>query len=159
MPISPFVANLRKKIGKDLLHLMGINAVVINDREEVLLVESKEINEWMPIGGMIEPGEEPADAAIREVYEETGVHVIPQRLAGIYDGPDVEYSNGDLVHYITVVFLCRAVGGEPHAHDEENRDARYFPVDKLPDLRSDYRRNIAVSLANRAEAFFLVRNA
>jgi 8-oxo-dGTP pyrophosphatase MutT (NUDIX family) len=158
MPISPFVANLRKKIGKDLLHLAGVNAVVINDRDEVLLVESKEINQWMPIGGMIEPGEEPADAAIREVYEETGVRVIPQRLAGVYDGPHVEYSNGDLVQYITIVFLCKAVAGEPHPHDEENRDARYFAIDKLPDLRSDYRRNIAVALANRAEAFFLVRN-
>ena len=158
MPISPFVVNLRKKIGKDLLHLIGINAVVLNDRGEVLLVKSKETNQWMPIGGMIEPGEEPADAAIREVYEETGVRIVPQRLAGVYDGPHVEYSNGDLVRYITIVFLCRAVGGEPHAHDDENSDARFFPIDKLPDLQADYRRNIAVALANRSEAFFLVRN-
>jgi ADP-ribose pyrophosphatase YjhB (NUDIX family) len=159
MPISPFVANLRKKVGHDLLSLPGINAVVLNDREEILLVHSKETGLWMPIGGQVEIGEEPADAAIREVFEETGVHVKPVRLVSVYDGPAVTYSNGDLAHYITVVFLCRPISGEPHAHDEENFDARYFPSAKLPEMKPHHRQSIEMALANQPEAFFRVRNA
>jgi len=159
MPISPFVANLRKKVGHDLLSLPGVNAVVLNDRNEILLVHSRETDLWMPIGGQIEPGEEPADAAIREVFEETGVHVEPVRLVSVYAGPDVTYSNGDRVLYITVVFLCRAVSGHPHAHDEENHDARYCPLDNLPEMTPHHRQSIEMALANRPEAFFRVRNA
>jgi 8-oxo-dGTP pyrophosphatase MutT (NUDIX family) len=157
MPISPFVANLRKKIGTDLLHLTGVSVVVLNDRREILLVHSKDTGNWMPIGGMIEPGEEPADAAVREVFEETGVHVRPERLVGVYDGPAVVYSNGDRVHYITLVFLCRAVSGEPSAHDDENHDAKYFVLDELPAMRADHARNVKAALADRPEAVFLTR--
>ena len=157
MPISPFITNLRQKIGHDLLFLMGINAVVLNDQREILLVNSKETGLWMPIGGMVEPGEEPADSAVREVFEETGVHAQPQRLIAVYDGPQVTYSNGDLAHYITVVFLCRAISGQPHAHDDENHDARYFPLDALPPMKTHHRRSIDMALANRPEAQFLYR--
>lgn len=156
MPISPFIAQLRQKIGHDLLHLTGINAVVLNDRQEILLVNSKESGQWMPIGGMIEPGEEPADAAVREVFEETGVRVIPLRLVAVHDGPRVRYTNGDDVHYITIVFLCRAISGHPHPHDGENNDARWFPPDPLPPMREDYQRNIRDALSDRQEAIFVV---
>jgi 8-oxo-dGTP pyrophosphatase MutT (NUDIX family) len=159
MPISPFIADLRKKVGCDLLYLPGINAVVLNDREEILLVHSRETNFWMPIGGQIEPGEEPADAAVREVFEETGVHAKPVRLTGVYDGPDVTYTNGDRVQYLTIAFLCRAISGEPHVHDDENHAARYFPLSNLPEMKAHHRHSIELALSNRPEAFFRVGNA
>lgn len=159
MPISPFVASLRKKVGTDLLALTGINAVVLSDKREILLVHSRDTAQWMPIGGMIEPGEEPADAAVREIFEETSVRAIPEKLVAIYAGPDVQYSNGDRVHYITIVFLCRAISGNPHPHDDENTEARYFPLDQLPPLRADYQRNINDALSGRAEALFKAKNA
>src|SRR3984957_11733244 len=157
MPASEFIKNLRKKIGNDLLHLVGVSCVVVNDRREVLLVHSKERGIWMPIGGMVEPGEEPADSAVREVFEETGVQVVPERLVGVYDGPAVTYQNGDRVQYVTIVFRCRPVGGEPHVHDDENSDVRYFPLDALPELRADHRRNIEHALLDQAAAIFLRR--
>src|ERR1700710_1662158 len=125
MPASDYIKNLRSRIGHDLLHLLGVSGVVVNDRGEILLVYGKESGLWMPIGGMVEPGEEPADAAIREVFEETSVRIKPIKLVGAYDGPDVTYSNGDHVHYLTIAFLCKAISGTPHAHDDENHEARY----------------------------------
>src|SRR5947208_5297466 len=113
MAASEFIRNLRRKIGNDLLQLVGVSCVVVTDDRRVLLVRTKECPTWMPIGGMVEPGEEPADAAVREVREETGVDVVPERLIGVFDGPDVTYRNGDRAHYITIVFRCRPVGGEP----------------------------------------------
>ncbi|HSV16276.1 MAG TPA: NUDIX domain-containing protein [Tepidisphaeraceae bacterium] len=91
MPASEFIRNIRQKIGHDLLHLVGVSGVVITDDRRVLLVKSKEVLGWMPIGGMIEPGEEPADAVVREIHEETSVEVVPERLVGVFDGPEVTY--------------------------------------------------------------------
>jgi 8-oxo-dGTP pyrophosphatase MutT (NUDIX family) len=125
----------------------------------MLMVHSKEINQWMPIGGQIEPGEEPADAAVREVFEETGVQVEPIRLAGVFDGPVVTYTNGDHVHYLTLVFLCRAIGGHAHVHDEESYAVRYFPIDQLPELTPHHRRGIELALSGKPEAFFQHGNA
>src|SRR2546421_12522899 len=102
MGMSPFIRALREKIGHDLLPLVGISGVVVTADRRVLLVKSKECPTWMPIGGMIEPGEEPADAAVREIDEETGVQVAPERVAGVFDGPNVTYSNGDRAHFVTI---------------------------------------------------------
>jgi ADP-ribose pyrophosphatase YjhB (NUDIX family) len=154
--MSPFVANLRKKVGTDLLMLSGISAVVLNDQRQILLVRDKESGYWMPIGGMIEPGEEPADAAIREVFEETSVRVVPEKLVGVYDGPAVEYANGDRVHYITIVFLCKAGPGIPYPQDGENTEARYFEVNQIPPMRADHERNIRDAMTDHAQAIFRV---
>ena len=150
MPISPFVAQLRQKVGTDLLMLAGISAVVLNDHREILLVKPNLTSQWMPIGGMIEP----AAAAVREVLEETGVHVKPQKIAGVYAGPHVVYSNGDQVDYITIVFLCSAISGDPHPADGENLEAKYFPLDQLPPMRDDHERNVTAALAGTSAAAF-----
>jgi ADP-ribose pyrophosphatase YjhB (NUDIX family) len=157
MAASEFIRSLRNKIGHDLLHLVGVSGVVVADDRRVLLVKSKECPTWMPIGGMIEPGEEPADAVVREVHEETGVQVVPQRLAGVFDGPDVTYRNGDRAHFVTIVFRCRPVAGEPRVNDDETTDVRYFPIDALPDLRADHQRNIQYALRDDVGAGFICR--
>jgi 8-oxo-dGTP pyrophosphatase MutT (NUDIX family) len=158
MPASEFIRNIRQKIGHDLLHLVGVSGVVITDDRRVLLVKSKEVLGWMPIGGMIEPGEEPADAVVREIHEETGIDAVPERLVGVFDGPEVTYKNGDRVHYVTIVFRCRAVAGEPRVNDDETTEVGYFPVDALPEMRSDHRRNITYALRNDPAAAFVRRS-
>jgi ADP-ribose pyrophosphatase YjhB (NUDIX family) len=157
MAISSFIRALREKVGHDLLPLVGVSCVVINDSRHVLLVKSKECPTWMPIGGMVEVGEEPADTVVREVLEETGVEVEPQRLAGVFDGPDVTYRNGDRVHYVTLVFRCRPLRGEPRVNDDETTEVRSFSLDALPELRADHRRNIECVLRNTPEAAFSCR--
>jgi 8-oxo-dGTP pyrophosphatase MutT (NUDIX family) len=94
---------------------------------------------------------------VREVFEETGVDVEPQRIVGVYDGPRVTYPNGDQVNYLTIVFRCRAIGGRMQVHDDENSDVRYFPAAALPPMRADHRRNIDQALLDRSEAAFLRR--
>src|ERR1700710_2406234 len=157
MPASDYIKNLRSRIGHDLLHLLGVSGVVVNDRGEILLVYGKESGLWMPIGGMVEPGEEPADAIVREVFEETGVHAMPERLVGVYDGPTATYANGDRVRYVSIVFRCRPIEGTPHVHDDENTDVRYFPADALPDMQEYHRRNIDHALLEQSAAIFLRR--
>ena len=61
---------------------------------------------------IIEPGEAPADAVVREVREETGLVVRPRAIAGVFGGREFRYvyPNGDQVEFTIVVYRCEAIG-------------------------------------------------
>jgi ADP-ribose pyrophosphatase YjhB (NUDIX family) len=63
--------------------------------------------------GRDRPGETPANAAIREAREETGLDVAIRRLIGVFSGPEFEvtYPNGDRSHYVISMFEAHPVGG------------------------------------------------
>jgi 8-oxo-dGTP pyrophosphatase MutT (NUDIX family) len=111
--MSDYLEQLRKKVGNDLL-LLPSAAVAIQDRQKgLLLCKHADRGIWVAPGGSIEPGEQPADAAVRETWEETGLTVEITGIMGVYGGPDliVEYPNGDQVAYIGTIFRAHIVGG------------------------------------------------
>lgn len=107
MPMSEYVQSIRDRIGNDFLLLPGVTAV-IRDRERFLLARHAHSDLWSLIGGGIEPGDEPADALVHEVLEETGADVRVNGIIGAYGGEPmkVEYPNGDRVGYVTVAYEC-----------------------------------------------------
>jgi 8-oxo-dGTP pyrophosphatase MutT (NUDIX family) len=139
MPLPPFIQHLRQKIGHDLLLLPGVCGLVFNDAGEILLHRRSDFGIWAVIGGVLEPGEEPADAVVREVLEETGVVCEPQRVTGVYITPTITYPNGDRCQYVITTFRCRYISGQPCVNDDESLDVRFFPVDALPEMRPDLR--------------------
>ena len=153
MGLSPYIKSLRQRVGNDRLFLPAVSAVIFNDAGEVLLHQSVDDGRWYLIGGAMEPGEEPADACAREVLEETGLVVTPERLIGVYPTPLITYPNGDQVNYVGIAFRCRVTGGRLHVADDESLDVRYFPIDRLPDLRPDQRMRIDHAIAG-GEAYF-----
>jgi 8-oxo-dGTP pyrophosphatase MutT (NUDIX family) len=106
------------------------------------------------VGGAVDPGEEPADAAAREVLEETGLRVVPERVVGVYTDPVVTYPNGDKVLYVSTCFVCRAVGGTLGAGDDESLELRYFPPKELPELPATHRHRIEQALKGDERAYF-----
>jgi 8-oxo-dGTP diphosphatase len=155
MPISPYVRQLRRRVGSDLLLLPGVSAVVLNDAGQVLLQLRSDFRIWAPLGGILEPGEEPADGIVREVFEETAVEVEPLRITGVYTTPVVRYPSGDQAQYVITGFLCRPVGGPgPRVNDDESLDVRYFHPENLPDMRPDHRLRIEHALAGSQRATF-----
>ena len=133
MPMSGHLEQLRKKVGHDLL-LLPSAAVAINDAEKGLLVcKHADKSIWVVPGGLIEPGEHPADAAVREAWEETGLLVEVTSLVGVYGGPDlmVDYSNGDRAAYIGTIFRGRIVSGTLRPDGSEILDVRYFTREEL----------------------------
>jgi ADP-ribose pyrophosphatase YjhB (NUDIX family) len=153
MPVPRFVADLRARIGHDPLWLIGITAVVIRDGD-VLLVGRADNGAWTPVTGIVDPGEEPADAAIREVGEETGVTAAPARLAWVHATAPVVHVNGDRAQYLDHVFLMRWVTGEPHPADDESTDARWFALDALPEMSERMRDRLAAALDDREDTRF-----
>ena len=78
-------------------------------------------------GGAIEPGETPADAAVREAWEETGVRVRLTRLVGVFGGSHyvVQYRNGDRASYVSSVFEATIDGGQLKPDEVELRELRF----------------------------------
>lgn len=133
MPTPPFIVELRTHIGHAPLWLIGVTAVVIRD-DEVLLVKRADNGVWAPVTGIVDPGEEPANAAVREVAEETGVTAIPVRLAWVHVTAPVTHVNGDQAQYLDHVFVLRWVAGEPYPADDESTAARWCARTALPDM-------------------------
>ena len=153
MPAPDFVLALREKVGKSALWLSGVTAVVVKD-DEILMVRRADSGEWAPVTGIIDPGEEPSEAAVREVREEADVDAIVEHLAWVHVTEMYVYPNGDRSQYIDIVFRLRWTGGNPHPADGENLEARWFSRSDLPTLSGDMRRRVEVALDPRAEAGF-----
>jgi len=134
MPLSEYVLRIREKIGNELLMAIAASAIAINEAGEVLLHRRLDNGLWSLPGGMVEPGEQPADAAARETMEETGVVVKPIKLVGVYGGPDFfwTYPDGNQVTFTSISFLCKPIGGEISTDNDESSEVRYFAVDQLP---------------------------
>ncbi|CAM5688768.1 NUDIX hydrolase [Streptomyces canus] len=134
MATPDFIRTLRRSIGHDLLWLPGVSAVVLDDDGRVLLHRRSDTGKWSLIGGIPEPGEQPAACAVREVEEETGVHCVVERVIVVQALKPVAYVNGDICQYMDIAFRCRAVGGEARVNDDESLEVGWFAVDALPEL-------------------------
>ncbi|WP_454051526.1 NUDIX hydrolase [Cellulomonas sp. Marseille-Q8402] len=159
MPTPDFVLDLREKIGHELLWLSGVSAVVVRpgpDGEEVLLVKRADDGAWTPVTGIIDPGEEPAVAGAREVLEEAEVVAVAERLAWVHSLPPMTYANGDRSQYLDLTFRFRWVSGEPGPGDGENSDARWFPVDAMPEMSAEMQARVAHALAPETATRFAV---
>ena len=152
MSTPDFILALREKIGTDPLWLPGVTAVTTRGAE-VLLVRRADDGSWTPVTGIIDPGEEPADAAVRETSEETDVVAEPVRVARVGVTDVVVYPNGDQTQYTDVTFALRWVSGEPHPADGENTEARWFDRDDLPDMTADMRGRVAAALEDGPTTF------
>ncbi|MFJ4616581.1 NUDIX hydrolase [Streptomyces sp. NPDC088812] len=132
MPIPDFIRDIRATAGHQLLWLPGVSAVVFDDDGRVLLGQRSDNHRWTVITGIPDPGEQPADCAVREVYEETGVRCVAERVVLVRSGREVEYPNGDRCRFMDITFRCRAVGGEARVNDDESVEVGWFELDALP---------------------------
>jgi 8-oxo-dGTP pyrophosphatase MutT (NUDIX family) len=151
--ISDYVRRLRERVGTELLFMPSAACLVRDGDGRVLLVRHVE-GRWMMPGGVVDPGETPADAARRESWEEAGVLVEPYALAGVYGGPvhSIVYANGDETAWVVTVFHARILAGEPHPHDDETNAVGWFtPAEAAAlEMSSATRDALESALAGRA---------
>ncbi|MFD3441940.1 NUDIX domain-containing protein [Streptomyces sp. NPDC058685] len=136
MATPDFIRDIRATAGNQLLLLPGVSAIVFDDAGRVLLGRRADNGRWSVIGGIPEPGEEPAATAVREVYEETAVRCVAERVVLVQALPEpVTYPNGDRCQFMDITFRCRAVGGVACVNDDESLEVGWFTVDALPELK------------------------
>lgn len=137
MPMSDYVRGLRERIGTMVLEVPTVSVLAFDERRRVLLVRHAEGNDWSTPGGMMDPYETPADAAVRETWEETGLHVALTRIVGVFGGPMCAsaYANGDKLAWVATVFEGNVIGGTLRPDGEETLEARYVARAEIASLR------------------------
>jgi 8-oxo-dGTP pyrophosphatase MutT (NUDIX family) len=144
MPVPDFIVELRRHIGHAPLWLPGVTAAVIRG-QQLLLVKRSDNDAWAAVTGIVEPGEDPADCAVREVLEETGVQAVARRLAWVHVTRPTVHANGDHAQYLDHVFRMDWIAGEPYAADDESLFAQWFDLSSLPRLSADMLRRIELA--------------
>lgn len=106
------IATVRSYIGSSPYIGVGAVVAVVRADGRVLLIRRRDDGQWAFPGGFSDLGENVAQTAVREVREETGLAIVPQRLVGIYSSPRLgyTYANGDQVQNVGVLFRARIVG-------------------------------------------------
>src|SRR5262245_7916347 len=129
MPISPYLKSIRADLGPRCLLLPGVSAVVFDDDGRLLLAQRVHNGQWSLVSGVMDPGEQPAETLVREVWEETAVHVVPERLTSVFTQVPHTCPNGDECEFVDLAFRCRAVGGEARVNDDESLNVGWFALD------------------------------
>jgi ADP-ribose pyrophosphatase YjhB (NUDIX family) len=153
VPIPEFIVELRRAVGHAPLWLPGITAVTVRGRK-VLLVKRSDNGAWTAVTGILEPGENPADGAAREVREETGVSARATRLAWVHVTQPTVHANGDQAQYLNHVFRMEWLSGEPFAADDESTEAAWFDLDQLPPMTANMQRRIALCVSDDVRTVF-----
>jgi len=156
MPMSEYVRILRSAMGHQRLLLPSVSALVYDNFGHLLLVRQRDGDAWSTPGGAIEFDETPADAVVRETWEETGLLVSAARIFGVYGGPNfvVHYENGDEAQYVMVVFECAIQGGVLRSDGVETTDVRFWGADESPNLAPWLRTMFPIFPGRMAGALF-----
>ena len=134
MSMSEYIKDIRSRIGNALLQVPAVSILTFDKEDRVLLVRHAD-GDWTSPGGMIEPYETPADAAVREMWEETGLHVRLTRIVGVFGGPvcSVTYANGDKISWVSTVFEAQPISGTLKPDGVESLEVKYFEPTAIPD--------------------------
>ena len=126
---------------------IDVRGAVIRD-EKILLVRECSDKRWAMPGGWADVGEIPSNMVVREVWEESGLEVLPRKVIGVYDA---NRGNTPLsfYHAYKIVFLCEIIGGHSRPGDETIA-VDFFGFDQLPPLSTERtnRRHLSEVLAH-----------
>jgi len=125
MPASDIHPRFIQEIGQ-ITPKVGADAAIFNEQGEILLMERIDGSGWCLPCGWVEPNEKPATATVREVWEETGLEVVVERLVGVFSRPANAHNGPHSM--VAIVHLCHIVGGELRL-SHEGLALRYWPVD------------------------------
>ncbi len=129
--------------GRPVTPLLTVDAVIPTDNGRLILIKRKNPPPGFALpGGFVDVGETVEAACKREAKEETSLDVEIMRLIGVYSDPKRDARG----HTVSVVFLCRIVGGSMKAGDDAAGIAAFSKkeIDKLQ-IAFDHRQIIADS--------------
>ncbi|MEA3319667.1 MAG: NUDIX domain-containing protein [Bacillota bacterium] len=131
-------------------HIVSAATVVLNDKNEVLLIKGPRRGWEMP-GGQVEEGESLKDAAIRETKEESGIDVEIVKFCGVFQNVSGSICN--------TLFLARAVGGTPTT-SPESLEVGFYPVEQALEMVTymNFRERIEYCLKEETIPFYIEFN-
>jgi ADP-ribose pyrophosphatase YjhB (NUDIX family) len=116
---------------------IAIGAVVGNDEGKILLIQRADSGVWLYPTGWADVGYSASEVAVKEVKEETGIDIEPERLIAVLDGIRLGFTR---VPLYSLIFFCRMVGGDLEAHPLETTGVGWFAEDELPQPLAGWQR-------------------
>ncbi|MCB0994537.1 MAG: NUDIX hydrolase N-terminal domain-containing protein [Acidimicrobiales bacterium] len=108
---------------------IAVGAVVGNDLGQILLVQRADSGVWLYPTGWADVGYSASEVVVKEVAEETGIECEVVRLIAVYDGLRQGFTR---IPLYSLVFHCRAVGGDLTPHPLECVDVGWYSPHDLP---------------------------
>jgi ADP-ribose pyrophosphatase YjhB (NUDIX family) len=108
---------------------VAVGAVVGDEKGRILLVQRSDSLMWLYPTGWADIGYSPAEVAVKEVREEAGIDCEPVQVLGVFDGMRMGFTQ---IPLYSILFHCRAIGGELQGHPLETADVGWFHRDALP---------------------------
>lgn len=99
---------------------------------QILMVRETIDGNWSLPGGWADVGLTPSEVAIKEVWEESGLVVVPERMLAVLDKNKHNHPP-DMFHIYKIFILCRETGGELKG-GMETSETGFFGPDKFPPL-------------------------
>ncbi|MGW5715437.1 NUDIX hydrolase [Amycolatopsis sp. NPDC003865] len=136
---------------------VAVSVFIQDDTGRILMIRRTDNDLFSIPGGQLELGETLAQAAVREVREETGVSCEIVNVIGVYSNPNhvIMYSDGEVRQEFSICFRATSLGGALRGSDESS-EVQWVPVSKLEDLavHESIRLRISHALSGSRDTFF-----
>jgi len=133
----------------------SVTVAVRDGAGRILLVHKIDNDYWALPGGAVDLGESVADAAQREIAEETGVTIELTGLVGIYTDPGhvMAYDDGEIRQQFSICFYARLIAGVARQDDTEIKAVQWVDPSDVPSLKihPSMRRRIDDAIAGHPE--------
>ena len=132
-----------RNVGGYVAPALTVDAVLLKGHEVLLVRRAREpfAGAWALPGGFVDVGERVEDAARRELVEETGLKGDIVDLLGVWSDP----ARDPRGHTVSVVFVCKVSGIVDLAAGDDAAEARWYDLDKLPELAFDHAEILAAA--------------
>lgn len=128
-------------------HIVSAATIVMNDKNEILLIKGPRRGWEMP-GGQVEEGESLQDAAIRETKEESGIDIEVTKFCGVFQNVSGSICN--------TLFLARPIGGELTT-SAESLEVGFFPINQALEMVTwkNFRQRIEYCINDELQPFYI----
>lgn len=128
-------------------HFVSAATIVINDKNEILLIKGP-MRGWEMPGGVVELGESLKDGAVRETKEETGIDVEVVKFCGIFQNVKETICN--------TLFLAKPIGGSLTT-SAESLEVDFFPIEQALEMVTvgNFRERIEYCLDSNKHPFYI----
>lgn len=141
-----YLGQMRKLVGKEKMLIIATRAIVRDNDGCVLFIRRRDNGRWAMPAGAMELEESVYDCVVREVREETGLEVHTATLFAIWSDPDktsILTQFGDPYQVISFIFRVDDWSGQLVTQTDETKDARFYPLDALPETPSHHLKTLA----------------